>query len=195
MRKKKLALTKDIVKYIFSGTNPEVAVGEDGYIVYGFHSIYPAELGIFVPIEIDRSNYSNVFPRTFESYFRDLDADIACLSRLLEVRVFSRLSNLGIEYVSGAVLKRDDGNYTIFRIDELIGSNLKTDLLCRVDTKRLGELDLEAIASINPYFLPRVSKQDSNNYLYFITQIGELFDDNEGLLAAVFIFSQSMSKI
>lgn len=194
MNRKKLALTEEIVKYIFSGTEASIAIGEDGYIVYGFKMLYPSELGVFVPIEIDRSNYSDVFPKNFESYFRELDKDFDYLSRLLEVKMDNPFRGCGIEYVSGAMLKRDEGNYTIFRFDELIDSNFKIDLLCRAKIDSITESQRRLIMNSEPFYVSFAPNYDGTKYLYFIIPINRIFGDSDGLTAAVFAFSQSFPK-
>lgn len=186
----KITLSETVVKYLFSGVDCEVAVGEDGYVVYGFKALYPSRLGVFVPIEVDRSNYCLMFPKSFDAYFMKLDDEFAYLSRLLEVDVKSDFLGYGIEYLPGSILKRDDDEYAIFRFDKLLDSSLKTDLLCRIQSDNL-EVFSKLIA-LKPSFLTEATDLTGKNYFYFILPIHSFFDISDGIIAAVFSFLQSM---
>lgn len=189
---KQITLSETVVKYLFSGVDCEVAIGEDGYVVYGFEALYPSKLGVFVPSEVDRSNYCLLFPKSFEAYFTDLDDDLSYLSRLLEADIRSNFFGHGIEYIPGMVLKRDHENYTIFRFDKLMDSSLKTDLLCRADVSTLDAIP--KIARTKPYFLAEATTLDRRTYLYFVLPIDELFMIDGKVIAATFDFLQSLRK-
>ena len=62
MKSRKIPLNREIVKYIFPGTSPEIAESQGGCIVYDFKKLYPSDLGIFIPDEVDGSNYNAIFP-------------------------------------------------------------------------------------------------------------------------------------
>lgn len=192
MKKKKITLDREIVKYIFPTTDPAVAVGEDGYIVYNFIRLYPNRLGIFIPSEVNMSNYSSAFPKPFESYFTDIYEETEYLSRLLEVKIEPNFGNIGVECISGKVLERDENNYTIFRFDELIDPRAKTDLLCRVELKNLTTDDKIEILSAEPKFREEAISVDGAQYLYWIMPISRLFRINDEVLAAIFAFATSL---
>ncbi|MBR3365621.1 hypothetical protein IKG48_00635 [Candidatus Saccharibacteria bacterium] len=193
MKKNKLALDENIVKYIFPGTNPDVALGEDGYVIYDFQALYPKKLAIFVPIEIERSHYSDVFPKSFEAYFKDLDSEIARLSRLLEANLEWCLKGRGIEFIAGRVLKRQDNNYTVFRFDELVDTCCKTELLCRTETKNITVNDEMAVLNTDPYFEDKATSIDGREYLYWIMPIGQLFFNTNSLIATILSMAESLN--
>lgn len=173
---RKMALDEAIVKYIFPGVHPTVALGEDGYIVYDFDSFYPEKLAIFVPIEVERSNYSNVFPKSFEDYFKNLDLEISRLSLLLEMGdIFRRFPPT--EFIAGQVLRREDSQYTVFRFDELAASKEKTELLCRSQASRILPSELGEIYKLSKGFLPEmVYLPGEKEYLYWFLPVKKLYD-------------------
>lgn len=170
-----MTLDTEIVKYIFPGAHPTVALGEDGYIVYDFDKVYPARLAVFVPIEVVPSNYSNVFPKSFEDYFRDLDLEISRLSLLIECgNMFNRFPKT--EFVTGQFLRREDGYYIVFRFDELLESEEKTELLCRTKTKNLSIADISEIYAVSGSLVPDKARMvDGTGYLYWSLPIVRLF--------------------
>lgn len=183
---KKMALKKELVKFIFPGSDPHIALGEDGYIIYDFKSLYPEKLAIFIPIEIEGSRYSDVFPKSFEAYFRDADSEIAHVERYYETDFGNNFKGLGVEYIPGRVLKRQDNNYTVFRFDELVDSRRKTEALCRAKTKKLTTSDRKAILNSNPYFSCEAISLSGDKYLYWVMPIGGFFPDVNSVLAATF---------
>ena len=190
-----MKLNEEIVKYIFNGVESEVAPGEDGYIVYGFASVYPYQLGIFVPIDVDKSNYSDVYPKGFESYFSNLDSDLSYLSRLLEIQIDNPFSSLPIEYVSGRTVKHDNSEYTVFRFDELLNPDQKTEILCRVKRANINTMKEQAkIIACKPSFMAEACDQSGEKYLYFITSLESIFINTRALVAAAFSFGLSMKK-
>ncbi len=175
--KKKMALDQKIVKYIFTGVKSSVALGEDGYIVYNFDTMYPANLAIFVPIEVERSNYSNVFPKSFEDYFRDLDLELSRLSLIIERgNIFNRFAKT--EFIAGQIVKRVNTNFTIFRFDELIDPSEKKTLLCRTAERDLSAKSYEAILSTSDsnYSCEWAKSVDGANYLYWYLPVNRLFN-------------------
>lgn len=194
MKKSKMALSEDIVKYIFSGTEPSCALGEDGYIVYDFKRLYPAKLGIFIPSEVDHSNYNAIFPKSFESYFKNIDKEVAYISRLLEISITPNLPGLDIECISGSVLRRKDNNYTIFRFDSLVEPSRRTELLCRVNANRLTACDKVHILNTNPLFTAEAGDLGGTDYLYWIMSISKLFWEGSEILAAIFAYAQSLRE-
>lgn len=191
MQRNKIALTEEIVKYIFPGSEPTIAPGEDGYIIYDFKMMYPAKLGIFIPIEVDRSNYSSVFPKPFEAYFLDLDKQAEYLSRFLEVDIKPTLPNIGVQFVPGKVLQRNENNYTIFRFDELIAPIQKTDLLCRVKYNNLSGDNSLKLLNIDPKFKAGAYTVTGIQYQYWICPNRYLFCIDNEFLAAVFTLADS----
>lgn len=183
---KKLALKKELVKFIFPGTSPSIALGEDGYIIYDFKSLYPEKLAIFIPIEIEGSRYSDVFPKSFEAYFRDADSEIAHMERYYETSFGNNFKGLGVEYIPGKVLKRQDSNYTVFRFDELVDPRRKTEVLCRVKRKRLSVDNEITVLNSNPYFNCAATSLSGDEYLYWIMSLGGFFPDVDSVLAATF---------
>ncbi|MDO4889437.1 MAG: hypothetical protein Q4A25_01955 [Candidatus Saccharibacteria bacterium] len=182
-----VALKEELVKYIFPGTRPEVALGEDGYIVHDFKAYYPEKLGIFIPIEVEHSNISNVFPKSFEDYFRHADSEIAHLARLMEMNLENKLKGLGVEYIPGKVLERQENIYTIFRFDGLIEPSVKTDALCRVKFRKLSFGDRNRITNLNPRFHAMATSLDGREYLYWIMPISEFLTDvNKTVTESVF---------
>ena len=190
-----MKLNEEIVKYIFNGVESEVAPGEDGYIVYGFASVYPYQLGIFVPIDVDKSNYSDVYPKGFESYFSYLDSDLSYLSRLLEMQIDNPFANLPIQYVSGKTVKHENSDYTVFRFDELLNPDQKTEILCRISRADIGTTKEQAkIIACEPSFIAEACDRSGERYLYFITSLDSLFQNTRTLLAAAFSFAISTKK-
>lgn len=172
---RKMKLSESVVKYIFGiGAEPEVAVGEDGYVVYGFKGVYPAKLAVFLPIEIAGSNYSNFFPKSFDDYFRDLDLEISRLSLLLERgNVFHRFAKT--EFVPGQVI-RTEGEYTLFRFDEGLDMFEKDELLCRTPINGLMSSDLDRYyRMIDVDFLEYVEMLSGIEYLYWFLPVRRLF--------------------
>ena len=181
---RRMTLEEELVKYIFPGTKPKTALGEDGYIIYDFNALYPSKLAIFVPIEIEHSHYSNVFPKSFEAYFRHADSEIAHLSRLMELDFGNNFKGLGVEYIPGRVLKRKDEKYTVFRFDELVEPRRKTEALCRVKFRNLSIGDRNKIVATEPHFQSMATSLDGREYLYWIMPVGKFFPDMNGVLAA-----------
>ena len=173
----KMALKERLVKYIFPGSSPAVAIGEDGYIIYNFRNLYPEKLAIFIPIEVEHSNVSNKLPRSFEAYFRNADSEIAHLSRLVEKDLGNKFKGLGVEYMPGKVLQRQDNKYTVFRFDWLVESGSKTDALCRAKFRDLSIGDRTRISEIKPCFKAMASSLDGREYLYWIMPISEFFSN------------------
>lgn len=172
--RQKMILDKEIVKYIFTGVHSEVALGEDGYIVYDFKTTYPSKLAVFVPIEVEPSNYSNFFPKSFEDYFRDLDLEISRLSLLIEKgNIFNRFP--ATEFVAGQVLRRENSNYTVFRFDESIEPKHRTDLLCRSEVKNLSLTEIKQIYCISNDLKSVAKTINGIEYLYWILPIKSLF--------------------
>jgi len=174
--REKMILDETIVKYIFTGTHPTVALGEDGYIVYDFDTTYPSKLAVFIPIEVEPSNYSNVFPKSFEDYFKDLDLEISRLSLLVERgNIFDRFPVA--EFVAGQILKRDDGKYTVFRFDELVEPEQRTELLCRTKIKGISASGLNKIYAVSEEsFTPeRAQMIDTTEYIYWFLPLRKLF--------------------
>lgn len=194
MKKKKMTLSREIVKYIFPATEPAIKQYEDGYLVYNFIRVYPDKLGIFIPNEVDKSNYSSAFPKSFESYFASIHEEAAYLSRLLEVTIEPNLrEKLGVECVSGKVLEMEqDECGTVFRFDDLFDPRTKTDLLCRVKLEGLTDDDKIAILNSQPRFKANASINDGTEYLYWIMPISQLFKIDDKVLAAIFAFANSM---
>lgn len=192
MGNNKIVLSEEVVKYLFSGVDCEIALGEDGYVVYGFQFSYPSKLGLFIPIEIDRSNYNALFPKNFEAYFKSMDDEFAYLSRLLEFDIRNEFLGYGIEYIPGAVLRRSDDNYTIFRFDELMQAEERVDLLCRVQSDNLNLFS--RLMDMKLRFLAETSTLDNRIYFYFILPIERLFRIDDGMIAAIFSFLQSLRK-
>lgn len=178
--KRKMVLDQKIVKYIFTGVKSSVALGEDGYIVYGFDAMYPANLAIFVPIEVERSNYSNVFPKSFEDYFKDLDLELSRLSLIIERgNVFNRFAKT--EFIAGQVLERVNTNFTIFRFDELIDPSERKTLLCRTAERDMSTKSHETILSISDSGYPCewARSVDGVNYLYWYLSVYRLFNQKD----------------
>lgn len=192
MKKKKITLTEDIVKYIFPGLEPAIKKTEDGYVAYNFMKQYPDKLGIFMPNEVDQSNYSAAFPKPFESYFINMHEEAEYLSRLLEVNVEPSLHNINMECVRGKASKSSEGDYTVFRFDELIDPVKKTDLLCRVSRADLAIEDKVEILSINPDYRAEILALDGSSYIYWIMPISRLFKITDEVLAAIFAFANSL---
>ncbi|MBQ3280368.1 hypothetical protein IJG92_01800 [Candidatus Saccharibacteria bacterium] len=192
MKKKKITLDREIVKYIFPATEPAILQGEDGYIVYNFIRLYPNKLAVFVPMEVTQSNYSSAFPKSFESYFADIYEETEYLSRLLEVKLVPNIRNIGVECVSGKVLRRDENNYTVFRFDELLDPRDKTDLLCRVKIGSLTTDDRIDILSTNPEFREDAMAADGIQYMYWTMPLSRLFRVDDEVLAAIFAFANSV---
>ena len=180
--KKKITLNKEVVKYIFPGVHPEVAPGEDGYVIYNFDVLYPKKLAIFVPTEVEGTNYSNVFPKSFEDYFRDLDLEISRLSLLFEMgNIFNRF--VKTEFIAGQIIKHEDGAYTIFRFDELVDLEQKLTLLCRTREE-------DATADLNTD-VEYATRWDGKRYLYWFLPVEGLFKQKnemtQGLIPATLI--------
>lgn len=186
MSRRKIPLNEEIVMYVFPGMNVEVEDCENGAVVKGFKRLFPEKLGIFIPGEVERSNYSSYFPKPFESYFSDFYEKTKYLSRLLEIEVKSNVPDVGVEFISGKVLTRDDKNYTIFQFNGLPDSKKKTDILCRAKCCYIDNDDKLEILNLNPKFLAEACDYDNTWYLYWISPIGSLFGLNDELLAAIF---------
>lgn len=171
----KMRLNEGIVRYIFGpGTNPEIAVGEDGSVVYDFKTTYPSKVAMFVPIEVERSNYSNYFPKSFEDYFKDLDLEISRLSLLMERgNIFNRFPKT--DFVPGQVLKTD-GEYVVFRFDEMLEATEKTELLCRTPVSALSLSDLEKCYHVMDVdYMEYVDTLYGTRYLYWFLPVRRLF--------------------
>lgn len=190
--KKKIALREEIVKYIFPTSNPKIIQGEDGCIACDFMKVYPPKLGIFIPNEIDHSNYSSAFPKSFEEYFIDLYEETEYLSRLLEVPIVPNLRNVGVECIPGTIIQPEDGEYAVFRFDELVDPRKKTELLCRVQLDRLSIDDKIDILSVDPKFRAEVMGLNNTQYLYWTMSLSRLFRINDEVLAAIFAFANSL---
>lgn len=189
--KKSMTLKEELVKYIFGPTRPTIAPGEDGYIVYDFKAVYPGKLAIFVPIEIEQSNCSNIFPKNFESYFREADSEIAHLARMMELKIESKFKGMGVEYIPGKMLERKDNNYTVFRFDNLIDPRQKTEALCRVRFRNLTISERTIVNSSNLYFQSMTAGLDGREYLYWIMPISEfLVDANKVVAGSVFAMAE-----
>lgn len=192
-KKTKLAMREEIVKYIFPTTYPKIAQGVDGFIVYDFDKLYPHKLGIFIPNEVDQSNYSAVFPRPFESYFANMNDKAEFLSRLLEVKITPSLKpDLGIECMSGKVLEPIQSDYTIFRFDELVGARKRTDVLCRVDMANLTATDRIEILADNSGFIAEASAPYGTDYFYWIESVNQLFRIDDETLASIFELADNL---
>lgn len=192
MRKQRMLLDEEIVKYIFTGVNVETAACEGGCIVNGFKRLYPAKLGIFIPHKVDRSNYSSYFPKSFEEYFWDIHREANFISRFWEGRIEPNVPNVGVECISGKILARNETGYTLFRFDELLDPKEKTDVLCRVNLDGLTTNDKLEILNLNPNFFEEVWDFDDTCYQYWISPITHLFRINDEFLAAIFAFSNSL---
>lgn len=193
MGKKKIALREEVARYIFPGTEPAIAMGEDGYVVYDFKRIYPDKLAIFIPQEVDRSNYNGVFPKSFEDYFLSVEDEIGHFLRFYELtdELKPMVGSIGAEFIPGKVLDKVKGKYTIFRFDELIGPEEKTDLLCRVQLSRLGaESELE-IYNTNPCYTGNVTGSNDVRYYYWIMPISQLFKNLDEFFALKFAYANS----
>lgn len=173
--RQKMILDREVVKYIFAGIHSEIAFGEDGYIVYDFDAIYPSKLAIFVPIEVEPSNYSSFFPKSFEDYFRDLDLEISRVSLLLEEgNIFNRFPPA--EFVAGQILRRGDSNYTVFRFDKSLKAVDRTDLLCRSKIDSISSTELAQIYAISNDMKPYIAQTIGGaSYLYWILSARQLF--------------------
>ena len=189
MKEQKIPLSEEIVKYIFPGTSPVVVQAEDGYIVHDFKKLYPIGLGIFVPNEVDRSNYNAIFPKPFESYFLDMHEEVAHLSRLLEIPITSNLSTTEIVCMPGVILRNSEANEVVFRFDKLLEARKKTELLCRANLDRLTIGDKVRILNVHPLYRAEASDWDGGQYLYWIMPIEMLFSDPGEILAATFEYS------
>lgn len=193
MKNNKMVLSREIVKYIFPATEPTVREDEGGYVVYNFIRIYPNKLGIFIPDKVDRSNYSSFFPKSFGSYFTDMYEESEYLSRLLEVPIEPNLDDIGVECVSGKILRKDEDGRTIFRFDDLLDPRSKTDLLCRVNINELTIDDKIDILSTNPEFRDSATAADGvSQYFYWIMPLSRLFRLNDEVLAAIFAFANTL---
>lgn len=185
MKSTKMALSRELVKQIFPGTEPKIAVGEDGSVVYDFKQVYPANLGIFIPAEVDRSNFNAVLPKAFESYFRNFDQDLAFLSRLLETEIASRFQGYKIEYVSGQMVKTV-GRYTAFRFDELIDAQERVNLLCRTALENLPDREWDDLMYEHILYNEVVIDLAETEMAYFIINITDAFELDASFIAAVF---------
>lgn len=193
--KRKMFLDEEVVKYIFTGVHPVIARGEDGYVAYDFDTTYPKALAVFVPIEVEPSNYNHVFPKSFEDYFRDLDLEISRLSLLIERgNVFNRFARS--EFVAGQFLRGIKGAYTVFRFDELKETEEKTDLLCRTRTENLSAEDLgEICAAANGFEPQRATTIDGTEYLYWGLPVQGLFNvHDESLDELIPMMLESLSR-
>ena len=131
MTKAKIKLSEKVVKYIFPGLHPSVALGEDGWVIYDFDRQIPKSLGIVIPPIVTSSNYNQVFPKTFEEYFVNLSEALARFARLIETPVMPSIRTTGVEAIVGSAILQDESEYTIFRFDELTLPADKKYLLCR----------------------------------------------------------------
>lgn len=176
---RKMELNDEVVKYIFGySTRPDVLVGEDGYIVYNFKTTFPSKLAVFVPLEVEGSNYSNFFPKSFEEYFKDLDLEISRLSLLLEQgNVFRRFPKT--EFVLGKVTKTS-GDYVVFQFDSMLDVAEKTELLCRtpVDVLSLSWFD-ECTNVSDVKFAEYVDMIYGERFLYWFLPVRQLFVKQE----------------
>lgn len=195
MKKHKMVLKEEIVKYLFPRAEPEVIISEDGYLAYDFRNIYPSRLAISLPVEIEHSSYSDVFPKPFEEYFLNIHEDIDYLSRLLEVRIVPNIKRrVKAECVFGKVLERSENDHIIFRFDELIDSNEKTDLLCRVRNpgNSITTDDKMDILAMDPYFTEMAKDYDGTQFLYFIVPVGKMIEVNDQIIASLFAYAHSL---
>ena len=192
----KIALNEEIVKYIFPGTEPAIAMGEDGCVVYDFKKSYPDKLGIFIPNEVDRSNYSNVFPRPFEGYFLNMDEEVSYISRFLEVvdGISPLVRYTDAEFIPGKVLKGEKDHYTVFRFDELVDPGEKTDLLCRLSLNYLGAENEISILDANPCFTGDVTGLNGTRYYYWIMPFSQLFSPTDEFYAALFAYTDAFRQ-
>ena len=195
MQKEKIALSEEIVKYIFPTTDPKIIQGEDGWIACDFRRQYPNQLAIFLPNEVAKSNYSSAFPKTFEEYFTNVIEEAAFLSRLLEVEIRPNLrKDLGIEYVPGVVLRNINTEYIVFRFDELLDPREKTEVLCRVKLKDMVVNDRMDIINSNP--VPSSMREaiglNDEQFYYWIMPISGLFRIDRSVVAAFFAYVSSL---
>ncbi|MDO5480686.1 MAG: hypothetical protein Q4F58_03405 [Candidatus Saccharibacteria bacterium] len=191
MRKQRMLLNEDIVKYIFSGMNVEIAPCDGGCIVGGFKRFYPANLGIFIPYKVNRSNYSSYFPESFEEYFWNIHQEAEYISRYWEGKFTPNLPDIWAECISGKIITQDN-NSVVFRFDELLDPREKTDALCRVKLGDLSDEDKISILDLDPTYTGEAWDLDDSPYQYFITPITHLFRVNDELLAAIIAFTNSV---
>ena len=194
MSKTKIPLTREIAKYIFPGTDPDIAEGEDGDILYNFKRLYPERLGIFIPSEVERSNFNTVFPRDFESYFVNVYDEVAFMSRMLEIPIKPNLPDIGIECVPGNAIKHSGSVFTVFRFDSLLRQDQRTYLLCRAPLNRIRIDDRIAILNTNPIMSQEAQDIAGANYYYWIMKIDSLFFSSTEIIAAMFAFSHLLRE-
>lgn len=171
----KMRLNEGVVKYVFGAmTEPKIAEGEDGYVIYDFKVTYPSKLAVFMPLEVERSNYSSYFPKSFEDYFKDLDLEISRLSLLVERgNIFNRFAQT--EFVPGQVVKAD-GEYVVFRFDEMLLPTEKTELLCRTPVVNLSLSDIEKNYHLMDVdYMEYVDTLFGTRYLYWFLPVRRLF--------------------
>ena len=199
---KTMILTEETVTQVFPGTNPSIASGEEGFIAYGFNRIYPQDLAIFCPLEFPRSRISSAFPQDFENSFRNLDAEIAHLSRLHEIDLSTNFDGFNVEFMIGHTVRRPgfDAKYTVFQFDCLDGPRICQEALCRIherDLKRAvekrgarAELSWNVgLLNTNYRYYNSVRLPGGEQVEYWIMPISSLFTDTNQLIAAVFMMS------
>ena len=191
MKKMQIPITKEIVKHVFPTTDPKIIQSEDGWIACDFKRLYPSQLAIFLPNEVDQSNYSSAFPKPFEEYFINVGEEAKFLSRLLETNIEPRLrEGLNMEYVPGTVLRPVNSKYTIFRFDEFIDDREKTEVLCRVKIRDMVLDDKVDILNSNPVasFMKETPAYNNDQLYYWIMPISELFRIDRSAVAAFFAY-------
>ena len=188
----KLAMREEIVKYIFPASNPTILEAQGGYIIYDFRKLYPAKLGVFVPNEVGRSNYSSFFPKSFESYFSNMHEQAAYLSRFLEVKIEPTMKNQTVECLPGCVLPWDKPEHTLFRFDESVDPRRKTEVLCRARIRNLTEQEKLDILAYNPIFRGDSIAITGEQYVYWIMAVTQLFKIDIEVLATIIAFANSL---
>lgn len=192
MKKKKITLREEIVKYIFPTAYPSISQREDGFIVYNFLKLYPHHLGIFIPNEVDQSNYCSYFPKPFESFFINVQDEAAYLSRFLEANIEPTLKNSELECVSGVLLPYEkEERCFIFRFDECVSPVKKIDVLCRIKLSSLSAQEKLDILAFNPVFRGEAISLTGDQYVYWIMPVTQLFKINIEILAAIIAFANS----
>lgn len=189
MAKAKIKLSEKIVKYIFPGLHPSVASGEDGWIVYDFDKQIPKSLGIVIPPDVSSSNYSQVFPKTFEEYFVDLSEALSHFSRLIEATAVPSIRTANVEAIVGSVMLQDESEYTIFRFDGLVKPAEKSYLLCRMRTDSFTLNKVLLIVNSDPIYMEEAEGLDGSRYIYWISPLKSLFANPNEVFAAMLYYA------
>ena len=103
-----------------------------------------------------------------------------------------KLKGLGIEFIAGRVLKRQDNIYTVFRFDELVNTHCKTELLCRVSLDNFTIENEITVMDTEPYFEDTATSIDGRKYLYWIMSVGQLFYNTNSLIATILAMAESV---